>query len=115
MEALNELQGAEADLGGSLQAALWIPIGKVENPTHLDQVRDLELPNEDRKILSRMIALLLDEAGARSMHLREGFLPSSHSRRVPPMSRTCPLHRRLHSTYHDAGLLARAVAIGERH
>ena len=47
--------------------SLWLPIGKVENPTLLSQIRDLELPNEDRKVISRMISALLDE------------LPPSHS------------------------------------
>lgn len=67
-EALQELQDPNTEVPESFRAALWIPIGKVENPSTIDQIRDLELPNEDRKILSRMIAVLLDEAGAPSLH-----------------------------------------------
>ena len=67
-EAFQQLQVEGLHVPGSFHEALWIPIGKVENPTTLKDVRDLELPNEDRKVLSRMVSLLLDEAGAPSLH-----------------------------------------------
>ena len=48
-EALFDLcHGGVVDDG--FLSALWIPIGKVVNPTHLTHIRDLELPNEDRKL-----------------------------------------------------------------
>eukprot|EP00973_Karenia_brevis_P060242 8382268-Karenia_brevis.AAC.1 len=49
-EALHDLQQPSCEIPHSFLSALWIPIGKVENPCYLHQVRDLELPNEDRKI-----------------------------------------------------------------
>ena len=51
-EALHQLQRPDTEVPETLKAALWVPIGKVENPVRVDQIRDLELPNEGRKIIS---------------------------------------------------------------
>ena len=39
----------------------WILAPKVDNAKTLDKLRDIELPNEIRKVFERMLALLLDE------------------------------------------------------
>ena len=67
-EALCELQAEGINVPEDFLPAAWVPIGKVASPTATMDVRDLQLPNEDRKVLSRMVSFLLDEAGAGSLH-----------------------------------------------
>ena len=43
---------------------LWIPAAKRQDAKTIDAVRDLECPNEDTKVLERIIALLVDETTA---------------------------------------------------
>ena len=41
---------------------ILIAIGKMPNTSHLDKVRDIELPNFDHKVMERLVCLVLDEA-----------------------------------------------------
>ena len=67
-EALADLQREDHEVPEEFHESLWIPVGKKHNPTSTKDIRDLELPHEDRKILSRMVSRLLDEAGNDSLH-----------------------------------------------
>ena len=53
-----------ADLVESLRESLLVPIGKVPNPCQIKQIRDLELPNFDEKVLERMFCVILNEQAA---------------------------------------------------
>ena len=67
-EALSQLTRDGVQVHESFLDALWVPIGKVPNPTTMKHLRDLELPNEDRKVLSRMVSKILDKGMADSLH-----------------------------------------------
>ena len=43
------------------------PIGKTSDPCTFKQIRDLELPNFDRKVIERLFCLLIDECAGRSV------------------------------------------------
>lgn len=51
----------------SLGQRLWRGVPKVPGADQIHQVRDLELPNEHRKILARGLFRLLDEQAALSV------------------------------------------------
>ena len=66
-EAFQQLQSdtlGDGDIPPHLHEGLWFPIGKREGADSISAVRDLELPNEDCKILERMHTLVLDEVAA---------------------------------------------------
>ena len=63
-EAFRELKDDTFDLENvpvHICETLWSPAAKKQNANTLDAVRDLEIPNEDTKILERMHVLIVDE------------------------------------------------------
>ena len=91
------MQSENTAVPDSFHESLWIPIRKVENPTHLQDVRDLELPNEDKKVLSRMLAFVLDEGGPDTLHpAQQAFLQKRAVMRniVGLNERFCSAHER---------------------
>ena len=64
LEAAAQLQDVtleEATIPVHLHETLWVPIAKNASADVIGAVRDLELPNEDAKLLERMHTLLLNE------------------------------------------------------
>ena len=64
-EAFGELIGGAVALTPFTEGLLR-PIGKGPNPCTFKQIRDLELPNFDRKVIERLFCLLLDECASAS-------------------------------------------------
>ena len=56
-----------AELAQPLTEGLLRPVGKIANPCTFKHIRDLELPNFDRKVLERLFCLVLDEAASQSL------------------------------------------------
>lgn len=78
LEAFAELQGSDLDLQlipTHLHTSLWIPIAKRQGADTIDAVRDLELPNEDAKVLERMhLALISECASPQILPLNQAFV-----------------------------------------
>ena len=78
MEAFEQLQGEELDMAAippHLRDGLWVPIAKREGADTLDAIRDLEIPNEDLKIIERMIFKIIDEiASSQILPLNQAFV-----------------------------------------
>ena len=65
-EAFQDLLRGE-DLPVPYTEGLMRPIGKCQNPSTFKQIRDLELPNFDRKVLERLFCLVIDERACDSL------------------------------------------------
>ena len=65
-EAFEELIGGRG-MPPAFAHRILIAIGKIENACHLDKIRDIELPNFDRKVLERLVCTILDEAAQASL------------------------------------------------
>ena len=66
-ESFTQLCGNAPNVPPHLTDLLWLPIPKDAHAATLNRIRDLELPNEDAKILARMISKLLDEGLSRQL------------------------------------------------
>ena len=67
IEAFRELQDIDfpvESIPKHIHETLWIPIAKKQGASDVSQVRDLELPNEDAKVLERMHSLVLSEVAS---------------------------------------------------
>ena len=77
MEAFVELQDDNAQVPISLGQRIWKVIPKVPGANRQSQLRDLEMPNEHRKVLARAYARVLDEEASRTMvKCQHAFLKS---------------------------------------
>ena len=61
LEAWDEFTAGEKKTEAHMTHRTWILAPKIDNAKTLDKLRDIELPNEIRKVFERMLALLLDE------------------------------------------------------
>ena len=77
-EAFSQLQLADLSselIPRHLHESLWFPAAKKEGADSIGAIRDLELPNEDCKILERMLALVVDEVAAKQLlPLQQAFI-----------------------------------------
>jgi len=64
LEAFEELASGDVEVPRHLHDFRWIIVPKEQGADTIARLRDLELPNEDAKILARMYARLLDEAAS---------------------------------------------------
>ena len=67
LEAFEQLQDDDIDMStlpAHVRDGLWVPIAKRTGADSLDAIRDLELPNEDLKVIERMLFKVLDEIAA---------------------------------------------------
>ena len=75
---MHQLQDPALDssaIPAHLHEGLWTPIGKRPMSCSIDAVRDIEIPNEDTKILERMHNIVLDECIAPSiLPLNQAFV-----------------------------------------
>ena len=77
LEAFDELQRENVRIPDSLGERLWKVIPKVPGANTQAQLRDLEMPNEHRKVLARALARVLDEQASRTMsQCQHAFLRS---------------------------------------
>ena len=75
IEAMDELQQPHAEVPIGLGERIGKIIPKLEGAAYLHQIRDLELPNEHRKILARAFSLILDEqVGERMCGIQQAFI-----------------------------------------
>ena len=58
---------AGADLQQPFLEGLLRPIGKISNPCTFKHIRDLELPNFDRKVIERLFCLVVGECASESL------------------------------------------------
>ena len=65
-EAFEDIM-AGADLLPPFAEGLLRPIGKTADPCTFRQIRDLELPNFDRKVLERLFCVVIDECASQSL------------------------------------------------
>ncbi len=65
-EAFEDIVGG-VELSVPLTEGLLRAIGKVPDPSSFKQIRDLELPNFDRKVIERLFCLVLDECASRTL------------------------------------------------
>ncbi len=76
-EAFEELQEQDAAIPASFGERIWKVIPKTRGANLLSQMRDLEMPNEHRKVLARAYAIVIDEEAAKTMtHIQQAFLRS---------------------------------------
>ncbi len=77
LEAFEELQRNEVELFSSLGERIWKVIPKTPGADTQAQLRDLEMPNEHRKVLARLYAIVLDEQASKTMtNIQQAFLKS---------------------------------------
>ena len=63
-EAFDDLTAGGAAAPAHLTDFIWLAVPKQQGADSIKLVRDLELPNEDAKVLGRMFSKILDDAGA---------------------------------------------------
>ena len=72
---MGELQEEDAYVPSSLGQRLWMVTPKTEGANRIEQVRDLEMPNEFRKVLARAYARVLGEAAESTMsQIQQAFM-----------------------------------------
>ena len=78
VEAVGQLQDDDFDAAAipeHLHTGLWLPAAKREGASTIDAVRDLEAPNEDCKVIERILFQLLDDqVGAQILPLNQAFV-----------------------------------------
>eukprot|EP00973_Karenia_brevis_P032883 4540594-Karenia_brevis.AAC.1 len=67
LEAFDDLQDDDYLVPDSLGQRLWKVAPKVAGADKLSMIRDLEMPNECRKVLARAYSRILDEQASRTM------------------------------------------------